>query len=92
MTKAWVKFINPPGAGPGAGLKAVVWRLLERSTVDTPDGLLAACSGDKDALKKWQADVCGEDATDLGNRNVNATSCKMVIKDFVKVLGKKPQE
>ena len=46
----------------------------------------------KDALKKWQADVCGEDATDLGNRNVNATSCKMVIKDFVKVLGKKPQE
>ena len=92
VTKAWVKFINPPSAGPGAGLKAVVWRLLERSTVDTPDGLLAACSGDKDALKKWQADVCGEDATDLGNRNVNATSCKMVIKDFVKVLGKKPQE
>ena len=80
---------------------ATVWKLLARCSADTAALLEEHCEaigGDgKDGgklkeLKDLQATVCGEDGTDISRkRNFNGELCSVVINDFTKVLGAKPE-
>ena len=80
---------------------ATVWKLLARCSADTAALLEEHCGaigGDgKDGgklkeLKDLQATVCGEDGTDISKkRNFTGELCSVVINDFTKVLGAKPE-
>ena len=104
---ATVAAAAPPSAAAAANesklseRNATVWKLLARCSADTAALLEEHCGaigGDgKDAgklkeLKDLQATVCGEDGTDISKRRRFSNEvCGIVINDFTKVLGDKPE-
>ena len=77
---------------------ATVWKVLTIFSADTVDRLEEHCGaiggdgGKLMKLKDLQAAVCGEDGTDISRkRNFNGELCSVVIDDFTKVLGAKPE-
>jgi hypothetical protein len=77
---------------------ATVWKLLAIFSADTVDRLEEHCGaiggdgGKLMQLKDLQAAVCGEDGTDISKkRRLSNELCGIVINDFTKVLGAKPE-